>query len=265
MLKNSMNLGVAKMVKGMNSVGGYTYQYGVDGRTDLSVSAWNYQAMKAAYASGCDTPGLENALYSSIKCLKSVLYTRNDTSYSGFVYCVQGAEKARGAPKDTMTGAGTLCLQLLGEGGSLEALGGFATIEANMAPGKYWIDYGKEGAGGGLYGWYYQTQAVFQGTGGVGPTWTKWNKQMKRGLISAQQRDGHWEVPPSEAHHGGCENGLNAQLYATTLACLTLEVYYRFLPTFKGTGGLGKENKREPRKLPQEKQAIDDDTGLRII
>ncbi len=276
MLKGCMNTGMEHIVKGLNSVGGLTYAYGTDGRSDLSVAAWNYQAMKAAYAAGCDTPGLEEAIYKAIKCLKTVSYVKGADQYSsGFAYAVTGNDKAA-CGSLAMVGAGTLCLQLLGEGGSPEAMSVSSRIEAQIEPKKFWISYGQDGGPSGLYGWYYMTQAVFQSTGGGGATWDKWNKQMKRGLIAAQQADGHWEKPPTEGHNN-CE-GLSGQVYATTLACLCLEVYYRFLPTFKGTGGLtamkahGAEGAKDAKDAKGAKPAAggkkdggDEDLGLKIL
>ena len=45
--------------------------------------------------------------------------------------------------------------------------------------------------------------------------------------IKAQAADGHWDTPAgsSEQAHG--------TVYSTTLCCLMLEVYYRYLPTGK--------------------------------
>jgi len=96
---------------------------------------------------------------------------------------------------------------------------------------------------------------------------------MKRTLIGAQQADGHWEKPPKEGHNN-CE-GITGQVYSTTLALLCLEVYYRFLPTFKGTGGLlamkggvaPKEGKTKlsPAKKDAKNTDGDEDLGLKIL
>lgn len=278
LLKSGMANGVSRIVKGMNSVGGFTYAYGTDGRSDLSVAAWNYQALKAAYAAGCDAPGLEEAIIKAIKCLKTVSYVPTGKGVGGFAYAVTPDAKA--APGScAMTGAGTLSLQLLGEGGSPEATGGFNNIAQNIGPGKFWVSYGKDGAGGGLYGWYYQTQAIFQSTSGSGQVWEKWNKQMKRGLISAQSEDGHWNTPDCEGHTGMRGEGvkvqpLDEQIYATCLACLCLEVYYRFLPTFKGTGGLagmkgdhgaGAKKDAKPAAGAKKDKEGEEDLGLKIL
>jgi hypothetical protein len=63
------------------------------------------------------------------------------------------------------------------------------------------------------------TQAKFQ-KGGA--DWDAWNRMFANELVQNQQRDGHWEG----GEHGGT-------VYTTTLCCLMLEVYYRYLPTYK--------------------------------
>ena len=276
-IKKSMNFGIKRMIKGMNSVGGYTYMYGVDGRSDLSVSAWNYQAMKAAYAAGCDVEGLDEAMGKAVTCLKSVLFVPGKEPHRGaFAYAVMANDAASKPGSHAMLGAGTLCLQLLGEGGSQEALAGYETIKSSIAPGKLWISYGADHGSSGPYAWYYLTQAIFQASMGTGAAWDKWNKQMKTALIGVQYSDGHWEKPKHESHGG---DGIDGQIYATTLNCLTLEVYYRFLPSFRSSGAVidgkaagkggkgGAKDTKAKAKTPDAGKGgkLEDDIGLRIL
>jgi hypothetical protein len=83
-----------------------------------------------------------------------------------------------------------------------------------------------------LYYWYYITQCKFHAGGKV---WNDWNKQFAPELVKAQKilegkgpkgEDlGFWESPTEQEAHGG--------IYNTTLCTLMLEVYYRYLPTYK--------------------------------
>jgi hypothetical protein len=70
---------------------------------------------------------------------------------------------------------------------------------------------------------------MFQGGGAY---WEYWNKQFQKPLIQAQSSDGHWDPPGDEKKHG--------PVYATTLSCLMLEVFYRYSPLYqemeKGAG-----------------------------
>ena len=73
-----------------------------------------------------------------------------------------------------------------------------------------------------VYAWYYITQAKFQKGG---KDWQEWNPKFSTTVIRNQIVEGklgHWE--------GGDWGGT---VYTTTLCTLMLEVYYRYLPTFK--------------------------------
>ena len=75
-----------------------------------------------------------------------------------------------------------------------------------------------------LYGWYYVTQAKFhQG----GKTWNNWNSEFARLYTRKQNEDGSWTSPAED------EEGPYGPVYSTTLAALTLQVYYRLLPTYQ--------------------------------
>ena len=81
-----------------------------------------------------------------------------------------------------------------------------------------------------MYAWYYISQAKFHQGGG---NWTSWNNRFAPQFIYAQKPDGSWESAGLQYSPGttGRENYHAA--YATTLAALTLQVYYRFLPTYQ--------------------------------
>jgi hypothetical protein len=58
-----------------------------------------------------------------------------------------------------------------------------------------------------------------------------------RELIRRQKKDGRWESPAFEGNVGGHSeatelHGIDQPVYSTSLCCLMLEVYYRYLPTF---------------------------------
>ncbi len=81
------------------------------------------------------------------------------------------------------------------------------------------------------YYWYYATQVMHNVPG---PEWDTWNRQMRRVLIESQVKEGcaagSWDparpTPDRWREQGG-------RLMVTSLACLTLEVYYRYLPLYK--------------------------------
>lgn len=231
MLAPIVNGGIKKIVEGINDKGSFNYGYNNEKmRCDLSVAGWNYQALKAAFVAGATVEGLEDAIDKAV----TVGLKKTHAGKGGFSYGEGGGTAA------TMTSVGTLCLQLMGEGKSSQAKAGLATLEL---PRHYWIKW--KGLNGkvphwGLYQWYYQTQALFQGHSPRGKAWKKWNRMFTKELTRKQKSDGRWESPAfsygkekSKGHGEQSFKGLDQPVYSTALCCLMLEVYYRYLPTFK--------------------------------
>ncbi|MEK6237097.1 MAG: hypothetical protein N2C14_20500, partial [Planctomycetales bacterium] len=77
------------------------------------------------------------------------------------------------------------------------------------------------------YYWYYGTQVMHHYGG---DEWAAWNSQMRDLLLASQIKKGidagSWEPNGGHASHGG-------RVYMTSLALLTLEVYYRHLPIYE--------------------------------
>lgn len=187
--------------------GGWYYGLAKGEKWDLSVAGWQIQALKAAYIGGLENPGLLEAIEKTIKFLKKETYASGRFGY-----------QSPGAGSPGMTGAGTLCLQLLGEGKSAEAQAGAKWISENVT-----VDW-KGNTGFASYGWYYQTQAMFHaGTG----FWKKWNDVFSKELVRNQKSDGHWESADGKGR------GEYDDVLQTCFCCLMLQVYYRYLPTYK--------------------------------
>ena len=74
------------------------------------------------------------------------------------------------------------------------------------------------------YRTYYATLAMFQMGGAY---WKKWNESMKKVLCESQSKggcaDGSWDPE-------GYIGGRMGRLFTTAAGCLSLEVYYRYLP-----------------------------------
>lgn len=124
---------------------------------------------------------------------------------------------------ETMTAEAWVCRQLLGVGGP-----GPASSEAVA----YLLDRGPDRSGYNLYYWYYGTLALYQHGG---PSWSRWNGQVRDQLVHRQISSGHsagsWE--PDDDREFGAKGG---RLYSTALATLTLEVYYRYLRFYDEPG-----------------------------
>lgn len=289
-IREAMNKTVSVVLNNINKRGSFSYGYDrvpriydrdpvtgklPKGKTpeppcDLSFAGWNYQTLKSAYSAGCDLPKLEPTIDLAIKGLKH--HSRKDKE-GGFG--IHPGNK----PDFGMTNVGILCLGLLGEGNSKEAKKAMRWIETNNKLGirtcswrynkKVHEEYAKAFTHA-IFTWYYQTQVIFQATKGRGGVWKRWNNAFSKALIKEQNPDGSWSTPAQKYGAGHLDpkkvnaewkyvdfykSNVDLEIYATTLCCLTLEVYYRYLPTYKLSRTKGKK-----ANLIEE----DDDLGLKI-
>ena len=210
-LKNPLGKAVRIIISGQQSTGGFDYNYQKAQRFDLSVSGWQIQALKAARTADPEIDGLEEALARSTRFLLSDAIARDG---SGFVYEGKAGVTPTGGGKLSMTGVGTLCLQMLGKSASTPVKSGLRIMQNAELE---WPNAGKAN----VYTGYYVAQAKFQS--GNQPDWMRWNLHMQKVLLTKQYKDGHWE-------QGDFDNG--SHVYTTTLCALMLEVYYRYLPSY---------------------------------
>jgi hypothetical protein len=198
------------------------------------VTGWQVQALKAAYISGADNEGLKETLDRVVE-----FFMRVQVENGGFSYRAEhGKTFGDGGPAPT--GAAVLCLQLLGHGKSAEARKGLAALKGTSC------DWSENDIGPDwpLYAWYYVTQAKFHRGG---QTWTGWNNTFARAYVRNQNEDGSWIYP------GGREKAYGP-VYGTVFSALTLQVYYRFLPTYSKIAVEDAEEESE-----------DDDVTIEII
>ncbi len=193
---------------------------------DLSISGWNIQALKAAKNAGVHVKGLDEAMRKALDFCKAVY----DDKTHRFGYA------KKGGGSDSLLGVGILSMMFLGAGDSKEARGAIREASARIK-----CDWNKAGEANS-YMWYYVTQAMFQGGGSY---WITWNREFRDTLLKNQVADGHWTVPGSredvpvrppnarEDWHAQVGHPKDSPVYHTTMLCMMLEVYYRFLPTFR--------------------------------
>ncbi|MDY0149903.1 MAG: hypothetical protein RBT03_07445, partial [Kiritimatiellia bacterium] len=92
-----------------------------------------------------------------------------------------------------------------------------------------------------------------------GTDWKSWNNKVAPTLIKNQNEDGSWLSPGLALTGDGVtreyrgRDEINSKVYATTLAALSLQVYYRFLPTY------------QPIKDEVIDQTSDDDIQIEIL
>ncbi len=206
---------------------------------DTSVSGWQIQALTAAWYAGIRFPNgaLRNARRKALHDIKSRVNVAGGWSgYQDTSPHVPGGENDAEKRKNAyaLTGIATLCLQFLGEGNGAAARSMLTTMK------RYALHWERSEGGwhdAPLYAWYYITQAKFHAAAPkptANPAWMRWNNQMTATLIREQNDDGSWGFPDKSMEGKELVQGTkNKPVYSTTLCCLMLEVYYRYLPTYR--------------------------------
>ncbi|MBM4148819.1 MAG: terpene cyclase/mutase family protein [Lentisphaerae bacterium] len=229
MLKDAATKAMDVIIAGQNPNGAFDYKLiPNDKRHDTSYMGWCAQALKAAKMAGLENAGLDNAIRKSIDGFKNN-FTGNAAA-GEFYYTGPPMPRNPGG----LTSVGVLCLQLLGAAKSDECKGGLISLQKST--------YNWEGGGvyNKLYYWYYTTQALFHHGG---DTWTKWNATfapvlaknqiiIKDGIMGPEGKMvdiGYWTLDEKVSGHTDPEK----KVMNTCLSTLQLEVYYRYLPTFK--------------------------------
>lgn len=190
--------------------GGWRYQPRQAG--DTSVVGWQVMALKSGKMSGLDinkrTYKLTNKFLDAVSMNSGAIYGYTDRPRSA-----DASHRAR-------TSVGLLCRMYMGWDKNNAALSDGVEWMAEMGPDL--------GARVNMYYNYYATQVMKHYGGDV---WKAWNGKMRDFLVKKQSTDGDaegswWFGTASHASDVG------GRLYVTSLACMTLEIYYRYLPLY---------------------------------
>jgi len=191
------------------STGGWRYSPGEEG--DTSVVGWQVMALKSAQMAGLqvNTTTLAGA--------QTFLKKASSGAGGGLFAYVPG-----GGPTPTMSAVGLLCNQYLGtRRESPVMVEGVDYLMHNLPTRE----------SRSIYYWYYATQVMHNLPG---TQWDEWNRLMRRVLIESQVKggcaEGSWDPERPYPDPWGNAGG---RLMMTSLSCLTLEVYYRYLPLYK--------------------------------
>ena len=187
------------------------WRYGPRQPGDTSVTGWQLMALKSGQMAGLTIKA------DTLKKVEKYLDSCESTNKGGYGYTPGGGETI------TMTAVGLLCRQYLGVNPRNPGLlQGVQRVEKTPP------------TSGNIYYLYYATQ-VMHHMGG--DSWDKWNKGpaldgkggIRDFLISAMDKgtanpdtEGSWVLA-----------GAEGRLMSTSLALLTLEVYYRHLPLYR--------------------------------
>jgi len=234
-LKPVMEKAVNVLLQGQQDRGAWYYRYDKGDTGNSSVTGWHMQALKAAHLAGAENPGIKEAM------TKAVDFIKSQQDNDGLFYYKQ---KLDGRKDEGITAAATLALQLLGHAKSQEARKGMQAL------GSASLDWDKPPPFP-MSVWYYITQVKFhQG----GQEWRSWNETFARAYTRSQNEDGSWTSPASEG--SGIPFGHEyafGPAFSTAMSALTLQVYYRFLPTYK------------PIEVEEEKEPAVKDVVIEII
>ncbi len=218
-LKAVVNL----LVRSQNEEGGWRY-LPMDRDSDISVTVCVVQALRVARNNGLHVPAetIQRALdyirRSHVKQMPGEPWLSG-----GFKYQPAHAESSHNRVTYSLTAAGLTALYGLGIYHDPILDQGLAFLErpqnrAEIAP------WGRGGPRPGstvrfdyFYGNYYAAQAMFQAGG---ERWERWFARTRDEIVILQRPDGAWAdaVDP---------------VYATSIACLILQIPYRYLPIFQ--------------------------------
>jgi hypothetical protein len=195
------------IIKAQYDDGGWRYapKWETPGPGDMTVTGWQLMAfprVRCWRASRCRTMWLRAS---------SFIDTLQEQGGRRDLYL---AQERRGTP--ATTAIGLLCRMIGGWPRESRPLQQGTSKIGDQVPSQ-----------NNMYFNYYASQ-VLHHLGG--PRWEKWNPKMREYLVETQSHEGHeegsWYFSESHSTPGG-------RLYTTTMAIMTLEVYYRYMPLYK--------------------------------
>ncbi len=203
------------IVKAQHKEGGWRYNPGEPG--DTSVVGWQLMALRSGQLAYLKVD--KKVFEKTREFLDSVRTSLRAVSSDATGYAYLPKRPAT----HTMTAEGLLCRMYTGMPKFHEDVQSGVRLftQRNYMPSV------SNFAGNNLYYWYYATQVMHHYGGSP---WVTWNNRMRELLIRTQetrggQNQGSWPPNAYYAKKAG-------RIYSTSLALLTLEVYYRHLPLY---------------------------------
>lgn len=210
-LKPAVERATRYTLRAQHSGGGWRYTPASQG--DMSQFGWQIMALKSAELGGVPFP-VENRR-------RSEMFIRSVSSgrFGGLA-----SYQAQHRPSRVMTAESRVCQSLLQLKTDERAGQEAAQFILEECPGE---------GDRNVYYWYYGTLALFHQHGSGEPRhsreWEEWNGRLKTELCRTQRFDGRfagsWDPDRTWGTYGG-------RVFQTSLSCLCLEVYYRYLPMY---------------------------------
>jgi Ca-activated chloride channel family protein len=184
------------------------------------VTGWFVMQLKSAMVAGLRVDG--KGFQGAIAWLDKVTHRSDPDGYGG-----NASYQPHSPSTPTMTAVAMVGRQFMGWKRTSPLLIGGARYLAEHLPA--WKGTEASGPENRFYYLYFGTSAMFQ-MGGDG--WKAWNAEVRDGLIERQRRgppviDGSWNP----------EGNAMGRAMSTAMCALCLEVYYRYLPLYGGSGG----------------------------
>lgn len=191
-----------------------------DGENDLSVTGWCVMALCSAQEFGLNVD--PQALAGARVFVEEV--TDPATGRAGYTRRGElsarhpGDHGRRFPPErgEALTAVGLFSRVLLGGRPEREPVMVAAANRILAAPPRW-----EDEAGRDLYAWYYASYALYQMGG---RHWREWSRHLDGAVVKTQRRDGNFRGSHDPVDVWGEDGG---RVYATALAALTLEAYYR--------------------------------------
>ncbi len=184
---------------------------------DMSAVAWQFLAIRSGQLAGMILD--RSPLIRAERFVDSCGVGPEGAKMSRYCYMPGGT------PTLPLTGAGLLTREYLGwRPENPDLVAGCKYLMENLPP--------ESGSSlGSIYYYYYATQVLHHMEGS---NFDLWNYRMREHLIRTQEKEGHkagsWNPKGTDYGHAG------GRLYATSMAAMTLQVYYRHLPMFRPVG-----------------------------
>jgi len=210
------------IIKNQHSSGGWDYAYSSTSARggDTSLSGWHIQALKACKLTGLPFKGISRSS-------KAALAYFEDKQLPSGAIGYQSASLHGNQDGTTLAAVATLSFQIFGKKHHSLVRKATRFLDKNLK--LAWQDSASD-----LYGHYYAAQALLN-RGGT--EWSDYNKTLLPQLIKHQNTNGSFADvatnPGSKVaalgalFKGSSKTNIH---YRTTLATLTLETYYRYLP-----------------------------------